>query len=245
MKRKRLDEILLEKGLVKDKNEAFIIVTEGRVFVEGQKAVSPAQPCDPASQIKVRNGREFVGRGAVKLEAAMEHFKIDATGKIGADVGAATGGFTQVLLKYGSPKVYAIDTARGKLASKVRDDSRVVVMEKTDVRDLKNLPDPIGIVSIDISLVSLRDILPTVARIAPKAEVVALFKPQYEARDPSMLHHGIIKSAEVREQLFEGFKSWLKEKNWKILGTMESPISGGEGNVEYLVYLVQNAKRKA
>lgn len=240
MRKKRLDEILIEKGWVKDKSEAFVVVTEGRVFVDGQKAVSPAQPVDPAANIEMKRAREFVGRGAYKLKAALEKFSITVEGKICADIGAATGGFTEVLLKYGAKKVYAIDTAKGKLDPKLRDNSRVVVMEETDVRDLEYLPEVPEIVSIDVSLISLSSILPAVKKFAPGAEVVALFKPQYEARDPSMLHHGVIKNPEVREGLLSDFKGWLSEHEWNIKEVVESPIRGSEGNVEYLIYLVSN-----
>lgn len=238
MKKKRLDEILIEKGWAKDKKEAFIIVTEGRVLIEGQKAVSPAQPVFLNARIEVRGPQEFVGRGAYKLEAALEKFHIDVKNKICADIGSATGGFTQVLLKHGAAKVYAIDTAKGKLAPKLREDPRVVVMEETDVRDVSSLPDPIRCVTIDVSLLLLQDLLPHVRRfLSDTGLVVALFKPQYQTRDPKDLQHGIIKDDKIRERLLENFLQWAEERAWKIEGTMESPIRGSQGNTEYLVYL--------
>ena len=133
MKGEHFDEYLLRNGAVKNKEEAFVIVTEGRVFVNGQKAVSPAQLVKDDDRIEVRGGREFVGRGAYKLEAAIERFGIDVAGKICADIGAATGGFTEVLLKRGAKKIYAIDAGRGKLDLKLREDPRVVVMEGVNV----------------------------------------------------------------------------------------------------------------
>ena len=238
MKKKRLDEILMKNGLVKDKNEAFIVVTEGRVLVAEQKAVSPAQMVSANAKIEIRGVEQFVGRGAYKLEAALEKFSVDANGKICADIGAATGGFTQVLLNHGAKRVYAIDTARGKLALKLRGARRVVVMEGTDVRDLEKLPEPVNIVTIDVSLISLRDILPAAARFLDSSgSVIALFKPQYEARDKKVLRHGIVESAEIRENLFKEFLVWVKNNNWKVRSWMESPIKGSKGNIEYLVYL--------
>ena len=281
-KRRRLDEILLAQSAIKDKKEAFIIVTEGRVFTGGQKAISPAQMIGEDTNIEMKNADGYVGRGAYKLEGALAAFAIDTAGKICADIGAATGGFTEVLLRRGAAKVYAIDTARGKLALKIRQDPRVVVMERTDVRHLASLPDvadPVGnkywhasetgkpqkihtdklefvsmtgvgvpqwsshqadIAVIDVSLISLRDILGSVRRLLKSdGIVIALFKPQYETRDPSILHHGVIRDPAAREKFAEDFAAWAACHGWEIKGRMESPIRGDKGNVEYLFYLKQ------
>lgn len=238
MKKQRLDENLIEQELAGDKKDAFVIITEGRVFIDGQKAISPSQPVKQGAKIEVRKGREYVGRGAHKLEAALEKFGIDVSGKACVDIGAATGGFTEVLLKHGARKVYAIDTAQGKLAPKLREDPRVVVMERIDVRDIKALPEKAQIVTIDVSLISLRNILPHAGRFLGKdAEVIALFKPQYETRDPKALKHGVIKDQGAREELLRDFIGWAKGSGWDILGQIESPIRGSEGNVEYLLWL--------
>lgn len=238
MKRQRLDQILIKEGIAESREKAFILVTEGKVFVDGQKAVSPAQIIGDEAKIEFRGGREYVGRGALKLEAAIKNFGVDVEGKICADIGAATGGFTEILLKYGARKVYAIDTAKGKLDQKIRRDPRVVVMEEIDVRDLEELSDPIEIAVIDISLIPLEQILPSVRRfLSERGSVIALFKPQYETRDTKILIHGIVEDKERREELFENFLEWVEEQGWKIIGTMESPIRGGEGNVEYLIHM--------
>ncbi len=238
MRKQRIDEFLIAKGWAESRDEAFILVTEGRVFIEGQKAISPSQLVSPETRIEVREEREYVGRGAYKLEAALEKFNINVKGKVCADIGSATGGFTEVLLKHGARKVYAIDTARGKLAPKLREDPRVVVMEKTDVRDVKTLPEKVRLVTIDVSLIPLQDILPHARRfLSDKGSVVALFKPQYQTRDPKILQHGIIKNESAREKLLEDFLRWTEERGWKIMGQMESPIRGSEGNVEYLLWL--------
>lgn len=239
MKRKRLDEVVMAKGLAVDKKEAFILVTGGRVFVNGQKSVSPAQMVRENDSIEVKSGREYVGRGAYKLEHALAKFSIDVHGKVCADIGSATGGFVEVLLKHGAEKVYAVDTARGKIDLKLREDPRVVVMEGTDVRDLENLPDSIDLVTIDVSLISLRGILPAVRRIASKAEVIALFKPQYETRDPKILRHGVVQDEDVRKKLFDDFTEWLAANGWNVADWIESPIRGSEGNTEYLLYIKQ------
>lgn len=239
MGKKRLDEILVEKELVKNKHGAFIVVTEGRVFVNGQKAVSPAQPVRPDAKIEVQGGEKFVGRGAIKLAAALEKFGIEVSGKVCADIGAATGGFTEVLLSHGAKRVYAIDTARGKLALKLRNDPRVAVMEETDIRHLDTLPDSVDLITIDVSLLPLEQILPHAGRIlAENGEMVALFKPQYQTRDQKILRHGIVKDQDAREELLNDFRQWAEKHGWKILGETESPIKGGEGNVEYLIHLI-------
>lgn len=240
MKRRRLDEILIESGCVKDRKEAFVIVTEGRVRIDGQKAVTPAQWVSGGARVEMREAAPYVGRGALKLVAALDAFPIVVAGKICADIGAATGGFTEVLLERGATKVYAIDTARGKLALKIRRDPRVVVMERTDARDVQKLPEQAEVVAVDVSLISLRDILPSARRLlAPRGAVIALFKPQYETRDPRILHHGVIRNPVEREKLVADFTIWLTGQEWSIIDRMESPITGSKGNVEYLLHLKQ------
>ena len=238
MRRQRLDDYLLNRGSVNHKSEAFIVVTEGRVFIDGQKAISPAQLVGSDAKVEVREERKYVGRGALKLEAALDEFKIDVSGKICADVGSATGGFTEVLLKRGAKKVYAIDTARGKLALKLREDPRVVVMERRDVRDFDKVPEVVDVITIDVSLISLREILVAVKRFLKiEGEVVALFKPQYETRDQKILKHGVIREDSERENLLSNFKEWTDKNGWGIKAWIESPIRGSEGNIEYLINL--------
>lgn len=241
MKKQRLDDFLIAHNFVRDKNEAFIIVTEGRVSVEGQKAISPSMMVMPSGTIEVRSISPYVGRAAYKLEGALNAFGVNPQGLICMDIGAATGGFTQVLLERGARRVYAIDTAkRGKLALKLREDPRVVVREKTDVRHMEALPEPVDLVTIDVSLISLRDILPHAKRLAaPHASVVALFKPQYETRDPRVLHKGVVSDAEVRERMRDEFVVWVRDQGWRVVQMIESPIRGAKGNVEYLLHLTR------
>ncbi|TSC78431.1 MAG: 23S rRNA (cytidine1920-2'-O)/16S rRNA (cytidine1409-2'-O)-methyltransferase [Parcubacteria group bacterium Gr01-1014_33] len=238
MKKKRLDVLLIEKKIVADKKETFILVTEGRVFLNGQKAISPAQMVGAEANVEVRENAKYVGRGAVKLEAALEKFRIDVNGKICADIGAATGGFTQALLERGAKTVYAVDTARGKLALKLREDPRIIVMEGTDIRHLEKLPELARYATIDVSLVSLQNVLAHVRRfLLPEGEVIALFKPQYETRDPKALVRGVIKDPRIREKLLHDFVEWAERNGWRIKEWMESPIRGSEGNTEYLLLL--------
>lgn len=237
MKKKRLDELLIMGGFVEDRRGAFIIVTEGRVFIDGQKAVSPAQMVNVKSSLDVRGGRKYVGRAAYKLDAAINGFHIQVAGAVCADIGAATGGFTEVLLERGAKKVYAIDTAKGKLDLKIREHPRVVVMEGTNVLFLDSLPELVDLVTIDVSLTSLRAVLPVLKKfLRAKGAVIALFKPQYEVSKKE-LRHGIVKDDVARSMAFEDFLQWVAEERWSVLGTMISPIQGSEGNTEYLVHL--------
>ncbi len=238
MAKRRLDAILLQREYVRDGTEAFVLVTAGRVLVNGQKAISPAQLIADNAEVVVRSNKEFVGRGGLKLDAACKRFEIDVTDKICMDVGAATGGFTDVLLQRGAKRVYAIDTARGKIAQSIRDNPRVVLLERTDIRSVTVFPEHLDLVVIDVSLMSLREILPAVLRlISDDATVVALFKPQYETRNPQHLHAGVIRSNTVRNALTVTFEEWATAHQWEIRGRMESPIHGSKGNVEYLYLL--------
>ncbi len=253
MPKQRLDEVLIGRGDVGDEIDAFIAVTEGRVFVNGQKAISPSQEIGEEDRIEVKPVREFVGRGAEKLNAALAAFGIDAAGKTCADVGAATGGFTEVLLKRGAKRVYAIDAGRGKLDPELRADPRVTVLEGTNVLSMKPLPERMDIITVDVSLISLRRVLPIVrgwlaeagsaapagGRASPTegGRVIALFKPQYEVIDKRLLRHGVLEDEAARGRTLEKFRSWLAANNWREIGMMESPIRGSEGNAEYLFYL--------
>jgi len=238
MKKQRLDDYLIEHKFCSGKDEAFVIITEGRVFMEGQKAVSSAQIITPSGKIEVRGEKKYVGRGAYKLEGALDAFGVEVGGLVCIDIGAATGGFTQVLLQRGAAKVYAIDTAKGKLAPKLRDDPRVVVMEETDIRHVEKLPEFADLATIDISLISIREILPHARRLLKlDGCVIALFKPQYETRDPRILIHGIIRDATARVVLLENFIVWLGMHNWQVIKQIESPIHGSGGNTEYLFKL--------
>jgi len=238
----RLDQYLRDRGLIKGLDEAFIVVTEGRVFVNGQKAVSPAQAVRPEDLVEMRGEREFVGRGAYKLEGALRAFAIDVAGFVCADVGAATGGFTEVLLRRGARKVYAIDTARGKLDPRIRNEPRVIVMEGMNALALPSLPEPVDLIAIDVSLTSLRVVLPGVGPwLSGKGSVVALLKPQYEA-DPKDLRHGIVRDDAARARIAADFRAWLGRNGWAERGMIESPIRGSGGNVEYLFYLAPEQK---
>lgn len=237
MKKKRLDEILVGRGLVKDKNEAFVRVTAGLIFIGGQRAVSPAQMFNLDVPIRIKTVSPYVGRGGLKLKAAFDAFRLDISGKVCADIGAATGGFADVMLQHGAKRVYAIDVGTGKLALKLRENPRVVVMEKTNILYLESLPEPIEFLAADLSFTSLRLLLSVINKfLTPGAGVVTLFKPQYEAPETD-IKHGIVRDDAVRKRELDSFLSWSRGEGWEVRGVMESPIRGAKGNVEYLIHL--------
>ncbi len=233
----------MHKGDAADRPAAFVLVTEGRVKVNGQKAISPAMLIMKDARVEVRRiADQYVGRGALKLAGALDGFRLDPVGMVCADIGAATGGFTEVLLRRGAVRVYAIDTAYGKLALKLREDPRVMVKEKTDVRKMPPLSEAVDLAVSDVSLISLRNILPSIAPLLkPNGRAIVLFKPQYETRDPKLLRNGVVVSQVAREELFADFLQWVEKNGWRVRNQMKSPIRGTTGNVEYLVLLAQES----
>lgn len=237
MKKKRLDDILLERGIAGSKENAGNMILAGEVLVHGQKAIAPSQTFSGDSAIEIRPPSKYVGRGGEKLAHALNSFGIAVGNKTALDIGSATGGFVDVLLQNGAKKVYAVDTARGKLDLKLRTDPRVKVLEETNILNLNALPERADLISIDVSLTSLRTVFPILHRFLKEGgEVVALFKPQYEIEDKSALRHGVVKDDAAREKTFTDFLHWLKENGWHVLAKTQSPIRGSEGNIEYLIH---------
>jgi 23S rRNA (cytidine1920-2'-O)/16S rRNA (cytidine1409-2'-O)-methyltransferase len=253
MKKYRLDDVLIARGFVSSKKEAFVVVTEGRILINGQKAIAPAQLIVSDARIVWHESPAYVGRGAKKLLHALDVFGIDPEGKICLDIGAAIGGFTQVLLERGAAMVYAVDTARGKFDTGLRKDTRVVVWEGADIRrvvmcaDAKEharykqcLSASADLIVIDVSLVSLRYILAHISASGLRdasGSVIALLKPQYETRSPRHLKKGVVVNDRVREALCKDFEEWAIAHEWHVAGRTTSPITGSAGNTEYLYLL--------
>ena len=190
------------------------------------------------SEIVIRQPLKYVGRGGFKLEGALNNFHVDPSGKICADVGASTGGFTDCLLQRGASKVYAIDVGYGQLAWKIRNDPRVVTMDRVNVRYLDSLPEPIDLAVIDVSFISLTLVLPAVARfLKPKGETIALIKPQFEAGREQVGKGGIVRDERVHRSVVEKITEFANGNNWCVLGVCRSSIEGADGNVEFLVHL--------
>jgi 23S rRNA (cytidine1920-2'-O)/16S rRNA (cytidine1409-2'-O)-methyltransferase len=238
MTKQRLDVAVVERGLADSRAKAQSLIMARRVLVNGQyvdKAGALVAADDDVAIEALEH--PWVGRGGMKLAHALEQFGIDVNGKVCADVGASTGGFTDVMLKHGARKVYAIDVGYGQLDASLRNDRRVVNREKVNARYLTaaNFEDEIEFVSIDVSFISLKLILPAVATFA-HGDVVALIKPQFEVGKRDVGKGGIVRDEEKRAAAVESVVGFAKELGWEVKGVIESPIKGAEGNVEYLMH---------
>lgn len=240
MPKQRLDILLVERGLAESRTKAQALIMAGQVRVDGQTALRPASLLPTDSVLTVESGPRFVSRGGEKLDAAFKAFPLDVQGKICADVGASTGGFTDCLLQHGAAKVYAIDVGKGLLDWKLRNDPRVVVMEETNARYISSLLEVVDFITIDASFISLKILLPVVKRwSAPHvASVVALIKPQFEAgRKISARGQGVIRDPMVHQQVLFEVLTFAQKQGWQVQGLIKSPLVGPKGNVEFLVWL--------
>ena len=240
--KKRLDVLIFERGLVDSREKAQRLIMAGSVLVDGKKETKPGSKFDEDIKVEMIEGSKYVGRGAEKLEKAAGVFKIDFKGMIVADIGSSTGGFTDFALQHGAKKVYAIDVGRGQLDWRLRNDKRVVVMEKTNFKDVKELPEKVDLVVIDVSFISVRKILESikykVLSIKPNTKIVLLFKPQFEAgKAIADRYKGVIKDPKIHESLLADFRLWCMENGFEILEEVESPIKGSKGNTEFLFHL--------
>lgn len=239
-KKQRLDQLLVDRGLVESRSKAQALVMAGVVFSGERKLEKPGHQLAPDVALEVRGqDHPWVSRGGLKLAHGLEHFKIDPTGMTAVDVGASTGGFTDVLLQNGAAKVYAVDVGHGQLAWKLRSDERVVVLEKTNARYLteEQIPDAPNVVVCDASFISLKTVLPAALSLAaPGAFLVALIKPQFEAGREHVGKGGVVRDPEIHASVCEDIRSWLDGLDgWSVLGISESPITGPEGNKEFLI----------
>jgi 23S rRNA (cytidine1920-2'-O)/16S rRNA (cytidine1409-2'-O)-methyltransferase len=204
------------------------------VLVEGSVATRPAHSIADGAAIElIRRGPEYVSRGALKLEKALDVWSIDPAGKVALDVGASTGGFTDLLLQRGARRVYAVDVGYGQLHYRLRGDPRVVVMERTNVRHLIELPEPIDLAVVDVSFISLRLALPPVFKLVT-GQIVALIKPQFEAGRGQVGRGGVVRDAAVRQQVVHDLEAWSRTQPWRLTEVTESPIKGPAGNIEFL-----------
>jgi 23S rRNA (cytidine1920-2'-O)/16S rRNA (cytidine1409-2'-O)-methyltransferase len=241
----RLDEALVERGLCESREKAKRAVMAGQVRVNGQVARKPSQTASPADQLLVAAPEKYVSRGGFKLEHGLEHFGLEVTGQTAVDLGASTGGFTDCLLQRGAAKVYAVDVGQGQLAWKLRQDPRVVVMEKTNARALTRAQfppsfAPVDLVVIDCSFISLRKILPpAIALLRVNGRIMALIKPQFEAgKAEADKGAGVIRDPEIHERVqreLRAFVTSLPGLAWR--GTTESPVLGPAGNKEFLALI--------
>ena len=242
-KKTRLDKALLEKGLAKDEREATGLVLSGKVKVEGKVCDKPGTQVSLDANISTDEQKKYVSRGGLKLEKALKAFNINPKDKVCADAGSSTGGFTDVLLKSGAKKVYAIDTAYGELDWSLREDQRVIVMERTNATRLEALPELVDLVTIDLSLLSSKLILPVVKNwINEAGDIILLLKPQYELDSNKVPAGGVIKDSNLRRRILQNSMTWCLDNNLNPMGLIKSPIKGGEGNTEFLMHIKVDAK---
>lgn len=236
--RRRLDQLLVERGLTESRAKAQALVLAGEVTVDGQKAVKPGHTVTENARIEVAAPPRFVGRGGLKLEAALEQFGIDVRGRICADIGASTGGFTDCLLQKGAARVYAVDAGSGQLDWKLRSDPRVILRESVNARylGLQDIGEPLDFATCDVSFISVTLILPAlVPLLKASGEMVILIKPQFEAGRGQVGKGGIVRDPAVHTQACDRVRKAVEEPGFRT-GIIESPILGAEGNKEFLLH---------
>ncbi len=246
--KKRLDVLLVESALAPSREKAKTMIMEGTVYVNGNREEKAGDLFDPEkSEITIRgNALPYVSRGGLKLEKALQSFPIVLTGKVCMDIGASTGGFTDCMLQNGAAKVYAVDVGYGQFAWKLRNDPRVICMEKTNIRYVttEQIPEPLDFASADVSFISLTKVLPVAfSLLKPEGEMVCLIKPQFEAGKEKVGKKGVVRDPKVHEEVIERILSFAGETGFFTAGLTGSPIRGPEGNIEYLAHLKKDAGR--
>lgn len=241
MKKIRLDQLVFDLGLAESRERAKTTVMSGLVFVNGQRADKPGMQVSPDVNVEVKGtALPYVSRGGLKLEKALKVFPIDVNGKVCIDCGASTGGFTDVLLKNGAAKVYSVDVGYGQLAWSLRNDERVVNMERTNIRYISSeqIPEPLDICVMDLSFISVKLVLPAVcALLKDDAQLVCLIKPQFEAGREEVGKKGVVRDKAVHLSVIERVLSFAPTVGMTVMGLDFSPIKGPEGNREYLCYM--------
>ena len=255
MAKTRLDLLLVERGLAESRARAQALIMAGQVRVDGQTALKPATAIEPGAALTVDPAPRFVSRGGEKLEAALEAFHINVRGRVCADVGASTGGFTDCLLQRGAARVYSIDVGKGVLHWKLRNDPRVAVMEGTNARFVESLPEKISLATIDASFISLKVLLPVVKKwfgpnlpIPPSlqgkggegglGQIIALVKPQFEAGKKAVSRgRGVIRDPEIHRQILLDVLTFAQSESFRVRGLIKSPLLGPKGNAEFFIRL--------
>jgi 23S rRNA (cytidine1920-2'-O)/16S rRNA (cytidine1409-2'-O)-methyltransferase len=236
----RADQLLVERGLTESRARAQALIMAGQVYSGTRRIDKPGLSLDADAPLAVKGqDHPWVSRGGLKLAHALDHFAIDPAGRVCLDIGASTGGFTDVLLARGAARVYAVDVGRGQLAWKLRQDARVVVLETTNARYLsrQEVPEPVSLITCDASFIGLRTVLPaSLALAAPGARLVALIKPQFEVGKARVGKGGVVRDPALHREVCDEIGAWLAEQpGWAVRGLTESPIQGPEGNREFLI----------
>jgi 23S rRNA (cytidine1920-2'-O)/16S rRNA (cytidine1409-2'-O)-methyltransferase len=238
--KERLDILIHKRALVESRKIASDLIKAGKVFVNGEVVIKPSKEFHEDSEVEISELPKYVSRAGLKLEKALDTFNIDVKSKIALDVGSSTGGFTDCLLQKGIRKVYAVDVGTNQLHEKIKSDERVISFEQTDIRKIENLPEKVDLVVIDVSFISLELILPSVKKfLKDNGKIIVLVKPQFEVGKEKIGKGGIVKEENDRLEVLEKIKRISGGLGFEIKGQIESPIKGGDGNIEYLLYLTK------
>ncbi|MFC2024694.1 TlyA family RNA methyltransferase [Chloroflexota bacterium] len=234
----RLDNLILKRGLAESRAKAQALIMAGEVTVGGRVASKAGTPVDEAAEITVAQPPPFVSRGGLKLDHALSEFGLDVTGKVAADIGASTGGFTDCLLQRGARRVYAVDVGYGQLDYRLRQDGRVVVLERVNARHQFSLPERVALVTMDVSFISVEKVIPSVVGLLKEdGRLLVLLKPQFEARRDEVGKGGVIRTLEVQARVVGRFLVWAAAHRLRLGGLIASPITGASGNREFLLLL--------
>lgn len=237
-KKQRLDLLLVERGLAPSREKARALIMSGDVLVRGQPELRASALVAPDAEIETVAAARFVSRGGEKLDAALDHFAIEAEGVAALDVGASTGGFTDCLLQRGASRVYAVDVGHGQLHARLRADPRIVAMERENARDLSELPEYPTLATVDVSFISATLVLPAVSAVlAPNADLVVLVKPQFEAGKDQVDRRGVVRDAQTHAEVIGRVAWWCVNHNLRVRGVCASPLLGPAGNREFFLWL--------
>jgi len=235
-KTNRLDRALVERKIILTRSQAESFIRLGLIKVEGKIVRKPGYPVSHSSRLELTAKEQYVSRAGLKLASVAEEFGLDFRGKSVLDVGSSTGGFTDFALQNGASKVIAVDVGTNQLHHSLRLDQRVELHEQTDIRDLTRLSQPVDYVVIDVSFISLRDVLPAVGKLAKQAKIIAMVKPQFEAGRSNLKHKGVIKNEKMRREILRDFETWVKNY-YKVINKADSQVAGEKGNKERFYFL--------
>jgi 23S rRNA (cytidine1920-2'-O)/16S rRNA (cytidine1409-2'-O)-methyltransferase len=234
----RLDVLVTRSGLAESRERAQALIIAGKVRVAGETVRRPDRSVSEDASISVEDAPGYASRGALKLGPALTTFGVNPSGRVCADIGASTGGFTDVLLRRGAARVYAIDVGRGLLHWRLRQDPRVVVIERVNARELKGFPEPVSLIVVDVSFIGLEKVLPALHRAAPYAEVIALFKPQFQVGRSEVGKGGIVRDQAAIEIALESLRQWSAANGFVVRAEAASELAGADGNREIFLDLV-------